>query len=119
MPPHHVHRREASVIAHVELRAEVDEDHTRGRQACRSGKAAAWSVLWVSLLARAVGAGLVWRPRARRNAAVRRAVAGRGGGGARGGSFPASGACQSPRRSVAACGRSGRGCSGWLPSAAP
>ena len=34
MLPHHVHRREPSRIAHVELRAEVHEDDTRGRQAC-------------------------------------------------------------------------------------
>ena len=41
MLPHHVHRREPSVIAHVELRAEVDEDDARGRQACRLKAAAA------------------------------------------------------------------------------
>ena len=34
MLPYHVHRREPSRIAHVELRAEVHEDDARGRKAC-------------------------------------------------------------------------------------
>ena len=55
MLPHHVHRREPSVIAHVELRAEVDEDDARGRQACRLKAAAALKT------AEALKAAVAWR----------------------------------------------------------
>ena len=62
MLPHHVHRREPSRIAHVELRAEVHEDDARGRQACT------WKTTAALETAASLKTAVAWRECEERNA---------------------------------------------------